>query len=320
MTAIGYHCSHEQYPPSLLLRHAKLAAQAGFDSAMCSDHFHPWSERQAQSGYAWSWLGAALEASSLSLGTVCAPGQRYHPAVVAQAAATLAEMYPGRFWLAVGSGEALNENITGAPWMAKPQRNQRLRECVDIMRALWAGETVSRCGLVQTKNAKLYSRSEKPPPIFGACLTPESAEWMGQWADGMITVSQDRQQMKRIADAFRAGGGRGKPMFLQVVISHAPTHDEALRAACTEWRQAALEKSQLADLDSPAAFDRAVAGLGAREVADSIRVSSSLEQQMEWLAQDAELGFDKLFVHNVHRDQERFISVFAERVLPAFGR
>jgi coenzyme F420-dependent glucose-6-phosphate dehydrogenase len=318
MTTIGYHCSHEQYPPSRLLRHAALAARAGFESAMCSDHFHPWSGRQAHSGFAWSWLGAALEASGMSLGTVCAPGQRYHPAVIAQAAATLAEMYPDRFWLAVGSGEALNENITGAPWMAKPQRNQRLKECVDIMRALWAGGTVTHSGLVQVKNATLYSRPERPPPIFGACLTPETAAWMGQWADGLITVSQERQQMKRIVDAFRDGGGGGKPMYLQVVISHAQTHEAALQAACTEWRQAALDGAQLADLDSPAAFDRAASALGAEDIAGSIRVSSSVEQHLDWLAQDAEMGFGKLFLHNVHRDQERFIEMFAKRVLPHF--
>ncbi|MDB5842483.1 MAG: F420-dependent oxidoreductase, family [Herminiimonas sp.] len=319
MTTIGYHCSHEQYPPSRLLHHARLASQAGFQSAMCSDHLHPWSERQAQSGFAWSWLGAALEASRLSFGTVCAPGQRYHPAVIAQAAATLSEMYPDRFWLAVGSGEALNENITGAPWPAKPERHRRMKECVDIMRALWAGETVTHTGLVQVSNAKLYSRPQNPPAIFGACLSPETAEWMGEWADGMITVSQDRIQMQRIVDAFRAGGGRDKPMFLQVVLSFAESDQAALQAACDQWRQAALEPNQLADLGSPAAFDQACAAVRPADVADSIRISSSAAQHLEWLMQDAELGFDRLFLHNVHRDQETFISVFAEQVLPHFA-
>jgi probable non-F420 flavinoid oxidoreductase len=287
---------------------------------MCSDHLHPWSERQGQSGFAWSWLGAALEATDLSFGTVCAPGQRYHPVVVAQAGATLSEMYPERFWLAVGSGEALNESVTGEPWIAKPQRRQRLRECVDVMRALWAGEVVTHEGLVQVRNAKIYSRPEKPPAIIGACLTPETAEWMGAWADGILTVSQDREKMKCIVDAFRAGGGRGKPMFLQVVLSFAQSQDEAKRAAWEEWRQAALQQELLADLDSPAAFDRACAGLRPDDVAASIRVSASAEQHLEWLAQDVELGFDCLYLHNVHRDQERFISTFAERVVSYFHR
>src|SRR3954452_22971279 len=115
-TTLGFHCSHEQLPPSQLLRNLKRAADAGFTAAMCSDHFKPWSLRQGHSGFAWSWLGSALESTAMSLGTVCAPGQRYHPAVIAQAAATLGEMYPHRFWLAIGSGEALNESITGTGW------------------------------------------------------------------------------------------------------------------------------------------------------------------------------------------------------------
>src|SRR3712207_4419898 len=137
---IGFHCSHEQYPPSALLDLARRAERAGFEAAMCSDHFHPWSERQGHSGFTWSWLGSAFEATRMSFGTVCAPGQRYHPAIVAQAAGTLAEMYGDRFWLALGSGEALNEAITGASWPDKAQRHARLLECVEIMRALWAGE------------------------------------------------------------------------------------------------------------------------------------------------------------------------------------
>ena len=119
---VGFHCAHELWSPRALLDLLKRAERAGFTAASCSDHFMPSSERDAHSGFAWSWLGAALEATSMSLGTVCAPGQRYHPAVVAQAVATLDQMYPRRFWLAVGSGEALNEHITGASWPPKPQR------------------------------------------------------------------------------------------------------------------------------------------------------------------------------------------------------
>lgn len=322
MTRIGYHCSHEQYPPSRLLDNAKLAAQAGWKMAMCSDHFHPWSKRQGQSGFAWSWLGAAMEATALSFGTVCAPGQRYHPAIIAQAAATLAEMYAGRFWMAMGSGEALNESITGEAWIPKAQRRERTEECVDIMRALWAGETVTRNGLIQIRNARLYSRPAPglAPAIYAACLTPESAEWAGSWADGMITVSQEHAQMQDVVGAFRRGGGAGKPIYLQVVISHAPSEDEALQAAATEWRQAALDKALLADLDTPAAFDRATAGLTPAEIAKSVRVSSSAHQHLEWLLKDAELGFDTLFIHNVHRNQQAFISTFAQTVLPHFER
>src|SRR5918997_5709803 len=146
MPVIGLHCSHEQIAPSRLLAHVREAEAAGFQAAMSSDHFSPWSERQGESGFAWSFLGAALEATSLPFGVVNAPGQRYHPALIAQAVATLAEMYPGRFWVALGSGEAMNEHITGDRWPPKPERRERLRECVEVIRALLAGEEVTHRG------------------------------------------------------------------------------------------------------------------------------------------------------------------------------
>lgn len=144
----GYHCSHEQFTPRELLDCVQLAEKAGFEAAMCSDHFTPWSESQGQSGFAYAWLGAALQATRLSFGSVVAPGQRYHPAIVAQAVATLAQMYPGRVWCAVGSGQYMNEHITGHRWPSKRERNQRLLECVEVMRALWRGETVEDFGRV----------------------------------------------------------------------------------------------------------------------------------------------------------------------------
>src|SRR5688500_12870837 len=155
MTVFGIHASHEQVHPTALLEAVQAAQDAGFTAGMCSDHFSPWSERQGQSAFAWSWLGAALQATRLLFGVVNAPGQRYHPAIIAQAAATLAAMYPGRFWVALGSGEASNEHITGDPWPRKDVRNARLRECVDVMRALHAGEEVSHDGLVTVDRARL---------------------------------------------------------------------------------------------------------------------------------------------------------------------
>src|SRR5690349_23632090 len=143
MTVHGVHASHEQIHPAELLAAVRRAEEAGFTAAMSSDHFAPWSERQGQSGYAWSWLGAALQATELPFGVVTAPGQRYHPAITAQAIGTLAAMYPGRFWAALGTGEASNEHITGERWPRKELRSARLRECVEIIRALLRGEEVS---------------------------------------------------------------------------------------------------------------------------------------------------------------------------------
>src|SRR4051794_13562868 len=135
MPVIGFHASHEQIHPGQLLDDVRHAEEAGFTAAMCSDHFAPWNPQQGHSGFAWSWLGAALATTSLPFGVVNAPGQRYHPAVVAQAIATLGAMFPGRFWAALGSGEAMNEHITGDRWLRKAERDARLRECVAIIRA-----------------------------------------------------------------------------------------------------------------------------------------------------------------------------------------
>lgn len=317
MARIGFHCPHEQYPPGELLRLAKLAGRAGFQGGMCSDHFNPWLPDQGQAGFAWSWLGAALEGTGLSFGTVCAPGDRYHPAVVAQAAATLAAMYPGRFWLSIGSGEALSEHVTGAPWPPKPERNARLKECAAVMRALWAGETVNHDGLVRVKEAKLYTRPAEPPLLLAAALTEETARWAGGWADGLITVAGEPDVTRKKLDAFRAGGGEGKPLFLQVALSYAKTEAEAARAAHREWRQAGLGVAQLADLRTPGEFATACAGVSEADVCEKLRVSSDLGRHAEWLAGDVALGFSAVYLHNVGRNQEQFVEEFAARVLPA---
>ena len=170
MTVFGFHASHEQIDPAALLKAVVRAEEAGFDAAMCSDHFSPWSERQGQSGFAWSWLGAALQATRLPFGVVNAPGQRYHPAIIAQAIGTLGQMYPGRFWAALGSGEAINEHITGDPWPRKEERMERLRECVDVIRDLLAGEEVNHDGLVTVERAKIYTLPEIQPALIAPAV------------------------------------------------------------------------------------------------------------------------------------------------------
>src|SRR5690606_34496967 len=141
--------------PRQLLTLVQQAEHAGFGCVLSSDHFHPWSNLQGESGFAWSWLGAAMHATNMEFGIVNAPGQRYHPAIIAQAVATLDQMFPGRFWMAAGSGQALNENITGEKWPSKENRNERLRESVDVMRKLWQGDYVTHHGQIVVENAKL---------------------------------------------------------------------------------------------------------------------------------------------------------------------
>lgn len=318
MVKIGYHASHEQFKPSELLRYVQRAEQAGFELALSSDHFHPWSERQGQSGFAWSWLGAAMQATpSLSYRVVNAPGQRYHPAIIAQAAATLAEMFPNRFWITVGSGQAMNEMITGEGWPCKADRNERLKECVDIMRSLWAGETVTHHGLVCVEEAKLYSRPDVPPRIIGAAITAKTAEWLGSWADGLITTSRPPDQLKEVVDAFHRGGGAGKPMILKVQLSYAPDEERARQGAHDQWRNNIFKSVLLSDLKSPEQFDAAGEFVKPDELDKQVRISADLHQHIAWLQEDIALGFNELMLHNVNREQEQFIDAFAEKVLPA---
>ena len=318
MARIGYHASHEQFAPSHLLRLVRQAVEAGFQSGMCSDHIMPWSERQGQSGFAWSWLGAALEATPLSFGVVTVPGGwRYHPAIVAQAAATLAEMYPGRFWIAPGSGELLNEHIVGQHWPEKAERNARLLEAVEIIRALWAGETVNHRGRITVEEARLYSLPAESPRIVGAALSPETAEWMGGWADGLITTVGEGSSMREIMDAFRRGGGEGKPVYLQAQLSFAQTDEAALQAAWDQWRMVMLPSPVLAELRLPAQFDLIGESLTAEHCRKRMRVSADPEQHLRWLEEDAAMGYEEINLHNVCREeQERFIDVFGAKVLP----
>lgn len=321
MVKIGYHASHEQFKPSELLQYVQFAEQAGFDLSLSSDHFHPWSERQGQSGFAWSWLGAAMQATpSLSYRIVNAPGQRYHPAIIAQAAATLAEMFPDRFWITVGSGQALNEKITGEHWPCKSDRNDRLKECVDIMRALWAGETVNHHGLVCVEDAKLYSRPDIPPRIIGAAITAKTAEWLGGWADGLITTSSPPEQLQQVVEAFRRGGGAGKPMLLKVQLSYAPDEAKARQGAHDQWRNNIFKSVMLAELSTPEQFDAAGEYVKPEELDKQVRISADLHQHVAWLQDYIDLGFDELILHNVNREQEQFIKAFGEKVLPELKR
>jgi coenzyme F420-dependent glucose-6-phosphate dehydrogenase len=316
MAKIGYHASHEQYRPSSLLSYVQAAEEAGFSCAMCSDHFAPWSERQGQSGFAWSWLGAALQATRLPLGVVNAPGQRYHPAIVAQAAATLSEMFPDRFWLSLGSGQNLNEHITGERWPAKHERDERLLEAAEVIRALWRGEEVTHHGHFAVDEAKLYTRPLTPPRLIGAAITPATAAWVGSWADGLITIGKPIEELEEVVDAFRSGGGEGKPMLLQVQLAYAPTDDEAEDAAFEQWRTNIFDSPILADLKTPAAFDAAAEFVRREDLHGPVQVSADLDRHVDGLLQQCELGFDEIYLHNVHRSQEAFIRDFGEQVLP----
>jgi probable non-F420 flavinoid oxidoreductase len=315
MTVIGFHCSHEQIDPATLLRDVQHAEQAGFTAGMSSDHLAPWSARQGESGFAWSFLGAALATTSLPFGVVTAPGQRYHPAITAQAIATLAQMFPGRFWAALGSGEAANERVTGEPWPRKEVRDERLRECVDVIRRLLSGEEVSHDGLVTVNRARLWTLPESAPPLVGPAVTPETAARHAEWADALITVNQPLDALERVLTAYRDAGGRG-PARLQIHLSWAPTYVEALAVAHDQWRSNVHGPPIAWDTETVEAFDLMGEHVTPEHVAEAVRVSDDLGQHAAWLQEYVDQGWDELYLHFVGKEQARFIDAFGQRVLP----
>jgi probable non-F420 flavinoid oxidoreductase len=313
---VGIHASHEQLSPHGLIDVVRAAEAAGFRAAMCSDHLAPWSERQGHSGHAWAWLGAAMQATSLPFGVVTAPGQRYHPAETAQAIATMGDLFPGRFWAALGSGEAVNEHVTGDRWPAKPDRDARLLECVEVIRALLRGEEVTHEGLVRVDRARVWSLPDETPLLYGAAVSPETARTVGGWADGMITVRQPIEQLRRTVDAFREGGGERKPVAVQVHVSYADDEEDALAIAHDQWRTNVFGSEIAWNLELPAQFDAAAEHVAPDAVAETVLVSADPGRHVQWLLEIADLGVDALYLHHVGQEQDRFLEAFAEKVLP----
>ncbi len=316
MAVIGFHASHEQIPPSTLLRDVIHAHEAGFQAAMCSDHLAPWLDAQGQSGFALSWLGAALASTPLTFGVVHAPGQRYHPVISAQAIATLGEMFPDRFWAALGSGENMNEHVTGDPWPDKAIRERRLLESVDVIRRLLAGEEVSHEGTFTVDRARVWSRPATPPRLIGAAITPESAARHAQWADGFITVAGDVTALRDVIAAYRDAGGRG-PVSAQLHLSWAPDEADALAIARDQWRSGTLSPPEAWDLAFPDDFDRRTADASEEAIRAAVTVSSDLAVHEARIADILGAGVDAVYLHHVGQQQAAFIDAFGERVLPA---
>jgi probable non-F420 flavinoid oxidoreductase len=316
MTRIGFHASHEQIPPSRLLADVQHAERVGFDMAMCSDHLTPWSERQGHGGASWPWLGAALATTSFPIGSLAIPGERYHPAVLAHQVVTLAEMFPGRYWAALGSGEAMQETITGEPWPPKEERVERLEVSVDIIRRLLAGEVVSSDGPVRVTRARLWESPEEPPLLIGPAISPESAGRVAAWADGLVTVNQPVEDLREVLGAYRDNGGRGRAA-LQVHLSWAPTMEEAEAVAHDQWRSNVFLDPVAADTLTVEAFDAMSEHVSVDAVHGSVRISSDLAQHRDWIMEYAELGFDDIYLHHVGQSQAAFLDAFAESVLPA---
>lgn len=319
-------CSHEQFPPLDLLVQARRAQAAGFDGLACSDHLQPWWE-PGEAANAWVWLGAAAQATArIPFGTgVTPPGPRYHPVVIAQAWATFEAMFPGRPFLGVGSGEALNESPLGADWPPVRAQIERLEEALELIHRLFAGERVTHEGThFSARRALLHTRPARRPPLYVSAFGARAAGVAGRLGDGLWTLG-DPESAPAVIDAYRAAAedaGRAPgEILLQVGFSWAPDDDAAL-AGCRAWKAAQPPEFYKDEWDDP----RAMQEKGAREVSDddlreSFIVSSDPDVHIERIRALESLGATTIVLaNNSGADPLGAIDVYGQRVLPALRR
>jgi G6PDH family F420-dependent oxidoreductase len=320
---VGYAASFEQFHPTALLAYCQQAERAGFGAVMASDHFHPWVPSQGHSAFVWSWMGALGATTGLRFGTgVTPPGYRYHPAVLAQAAATLEAMYPGRFYLGLGAGEALNEHIVGDYWPEAPTRLERLMESIEIIKALFTGKKVKHRGThFNVESAKLYTLPEAPPPIYVATSGPIMAGRTGRFTDGIITVGAADEKLRMLVDRYEKGAAeagkdpRAMPRLLQVKVSYADSVEAATEAAVKEWPNGGMPFPK-ADIRDPEDFEAMAKIVRPENFKNRVLMSPDLEEHTASIQHYIDLGFGEIYVHNVGRNQEEFVRVYGERVIP----
>jgi G6PDH family F420-dependent oxidoreductase len=316
MIEIGYALSSEEHTARDLVRNAVTAEEAGFSFALISDHFHPWTDRQGESPFVWSVIGAIAEATSrIRLGTgVTCPMIRIHPAVIAQAAATSALLLEDRFFLGVGTGENLNEHVLGDRWPNYEERAEMLEEAVAVMRRLWEGGLVSHRGLHYTVDrARLYSVPDEPPPVAIAASGPESAALAGRIGDALISTAPDRE----LIEEFEQAGGSGKPRYGQLTVCWAKTEDEAVDTAHEWWPNAALKGDLAQELPLPRNFRQATELVSREQVAEAVVCGPDPERHRKAIEEFEDAGFDHVYVHQVGPDQDGFIRFYERELLRA---
>jgi coenzyme F420-dependent glucose-6-phosphate dehydrogenase len=314
---LGYSLSTEEHGAPDLVRFAQQAEAAGFEYASISDHFHPWVEAQGNSPFAWSVLGAIANATStLGLGTgVTCPTVRYHPAIVAQAAATVASLMPGRFFLGVGTGELLNEHILGRHWPPYETRAAMLEEAVEVIRALWTGETVDHHGTHFTvDNARLYSLPDELPPIIVAAAGPKAARLASRIGDGLINPSGDGS----VVEAFSETGDADRPRYLQVSVCWHEDEAEARRLAHRLVPSVALPGEMGALLPTPTHYEEAVKLVTEDDIAEVITCGPDPQRHIELIQKGIDAGYDHIHVYQVGPDQEGFFRFYEREILSAF--
>ena len=316
MVEIGYSLSSEEHRPNDLVRFAAMSEDAGFTFALISDHFHPWTTSQGHSPFVWSTLGGIARATDrLRVGTgVTCPIMRIHPAIIAQASATVADMFDGRFFLGLGAGENLNEHVTGEHWPQPAIRHEMLIEAIEIIRELWTGDEVNYFGTFYTVDeAKLFALPSKTPEIYLAASGQKSAELAGE-NDGLITTMPDGEVVK----AFEAAGGKGKPRIGQYTVCYDEDEARARKIAHEKWPISGLSGSYKWEIKTYEHFDEMVSVVTEDMVAEAIPCGPDASKTIEQIQKFVDAGFDHVYIHQIGSNQEGFFDWASREILPQF--
>lgn len=328
---VGYAAMLEQFTPRDCVELTVLAEENGFSGCMAADHFQPWVPQQGQASFVWNVLTAVGERTSGDLGPgVTCPSFRFHPAIVAQAAATTEAMYPGRSWLGLGTGEALNEHVVGGYWPEAGERSARLFEAIDLIKKLFeasiSGKDIKHHGThFQMETSRLWTMPETAPPVLVATAGPINARRTGEHADGMITVGAPLEKIEGLFGKFAEGARKaGKdpdamPKVLQLHMSWAPTDSEAMANAMTEWPNGGM-KFPKADIRSPHDFEQMAKLVRPEDFEGRMVISADPDVHRAEIQKFVDLGFDRVYLHNVGRNQAEWIEVFGRDVLPKLVR
>ena len=310
---IGYALMSEEHPPERLVANAVQAEEAGFDYLSISDHFHPWRPLQGHAPFAWTVIGALAQATALPIVTqVTCPIHRYHPAIVAQAAATAARMCDGGFTLGLGTGEALNEHVVGGSWPSPSRRLAMLDEAVGMIAALLDGDEVTRHGQFFTVDrAQVFTRPKTPPRLAVAASGPTSAEVAARHGDLVSTGPNDE-----LVDAYRDQGGDGRVLG-QATLCFDRDADRAAERLAERWKHSAMDWSVNAELPTPAAFDTATQHLTREDVVSAEPVGDDVRAIRESVQTYADAGFDAVALHDVGEEQGDFLRFAGSELLPA---
>jgi coenzyme F420-dependent glucose-6-phosphate dehydrogenase len=325
---IGYAAMLEQFGPQEVVGYSVLAEEHGFSGVMAADHFQPWVPQQGQAAFVWNVMTAIGERTKGDVGPgVTCPSFRMHPAIVAQASATMAAMYPGRFWLGLGSGEALNEHIIGGYWPETPERIARMFEAIDVIRALFDSRErdVKHDGkFYKLESTRLWTMPHAPPPIYVATAGPITARKTGAQCDGIITVGAAEEKIETVFQKFEQGAREaGKdpstmPRILQLHLSWAATDEEAMRNAIVEWPNGGM-KFPKQDIRSPHDFAQMAKLVRPEDFQGRMLISSDPEAHRREIQRYLDMGFGQIYLHNVGRNQAEWIEVFGREVLPGLS-